>query len=321
MIWLSEIILQQTRVDQGLPYYHRFVEKYPDVTSLANASLQDVLRLWQGLGYYSRARNMHRCAEIISEKHNGKLPETSAELIKLPGIGPYTAAAIASIAFDEQIPSVDGNVLRVISRLYGIEDDISLPETQKEIKKIALNLIPADNPGDFNQALMEFGALNCLPSRPACNDCPVNKNCDAFLQNTQHRIPVKRPSKKKRDRFFNYLVVTIRNKYILQKRKKKDIWHSLYEFPLIETKKPCPPDELHLPSCMTKKSFILKEISPEYKHVLSHQIIHAAFFTFEYLPDKKNESFPESGSLYSPEEIEALPRSILIDRYLREKII
>ena len=202
-IWLSEIILQQTRVDQGMPYFISFVEKYPTVYHLAKASIDDVLRSWQGLGYYSRARNLHKCANTIVEKYKGKFPSTRSELIKLPGIGPYTSAAIASMAFGKKEAVVDGNVIRVITKLYGIEEDISEQKTVNQIRIIVDELIPSSNPDLFNQAIMEFGALHCTSKSPSCNTCGFLGICEAQLNGKQGLIPFKLKKTKIRLRFFN----------------------------------------------------------------------------------------------------------------------
>ena len=247
-IWLSEIILQQTRVDQGLPYYLKFVEKYPSVHDLASAREDDVLRTWQGLGYYSRARNLHKCAKTIVEIFNGNFPSTKVELMQLPGIGPYTSAAIASIAFGKKEAVIDGNVLRVITRIYGIEDDISNQKTQKEIKTIVDELIPTSQPDQFNQAIMEFGALQCTPKKPGCDICSFRGLCIAQFKGSQMKIPFKSKKNGKRTRFFNYFLIEINENYLLRKRLKKDIWNGLFEFYLIETDSAKDIDQMQLPN-------------------------------------------------------------------------
>ncbi|MCL4162532.1 UNVERIFIED_CONTAM: hypothetical protein GTU68_000853, partial [Idotea baltica] len=217
-IWISEIILQQTRVDQGLPYYTKFIDKYPSVRDLANAPIDEVLRLWQGLGYYSRARNLHRCAKIVVEKYEGNFPAERSELLKLPGVGPYTSAAIASLAFGKREAVVDGNVIRIITRLYGIDEDISEQKTINGIRAIVDGLIPSKRPDLFNQAIMEFGALFCIPNSPTCEACCFLGICVAQNSGTTSSIPYKSKKVKKRSRFFTYLIINIGENYLLHKR-------------------------------------------------------------------------------------------------------
>jgi len=235
-IWLSEIMLQQTRVLQGLPYYLKFVEAYPKIEDLANAPEDEVLKLWQGLGYYSRARNLHATAKIVSEEMNGVFPENYKSLLKLKGVGDYTASAIASICFNKPEAVVDGNVYRVLSRFFGISTPINTTTGQKEFKQLSQQLIDKDQPGTFNQAIMEFGARYCVPQNPDCGNCIFNDSCVAFQQKKVSELPVKIRAKPVRKRFFNYLVILSENEStILQQRTGKGIWHKLYEFPLIET--------------------------------------------------------------------------------------
>lgn len=322
-IWLSEVILQQTRVNQGMPYYINFVEKYPTVYHLAGASIENVMRSWQGLGYYSRARNLHKCAKAIVEKHNGKFPSTCEELIRLPGIGSYTSAAIASLAFGKKEAVVDGNVIRVITRLYGIVDDISKQKTLKQIKIIVDGLIPKSDPGLFNQSIMEFGALHCTPKKPFCNSCGFLGFCKAQKNGKQDKIPYKFRNTKKRLRFLNYLLINIHGKYLMRKREEHDIWNGLFEFFLVETNSEMSFDKFQLPDKMIRYSqeWEMRGESNTYKHLLSHQTIQCRFYMihtskeFEYNPMDWGEY-----KLYSKEEIYGLPKSILIDRYFGEKI-
>jgi len=323
-IWLSEVILQQTRVDQGLPYFIKFVEKYPTVYHLEEASIDDVLRSWQGLGYYSRARNLHKCAKTIVHDHNGKFPTTRQELLELPGIGPYTSAAIASLAFGNKDAVIDGNVIRVITRLYGIEDDIGKGKTIMQIKMIVDELIPKSNPGLFNQAIMEFGALHCTPKKPSCDTCEFLGLCAAQKNGTQNKIPYKYRKTKIRLRFFNYLLIKINGKYLLRKRIERDIWNGLFEFFLIETNSEIGFDNFQLPEKLIQNPHLwdLRNESPSHKHLLSHQTIFCRFFeigmseNFEY-----NSMDWKEYKLYSNEEIDHLPKSVLIDRYFGEKKI
>ncbi|ULC59989.1 A/G-specific adenine glycosylase [Flaviramulus sp. BrNp1-15] len=237
-IWLSEIILQQTQVKQGLPYYEAFVAKYPTVFHLANANESEVLKLWQGLGYYSRARNLHTTAKHIVNELKGDFPNTYKELLKLKGVGDYTASAIASICFNEATAVVDGNVYRVLSRYFGIDTPINSSKGAKEFKQLAQKLIDKKNPAEFNQAIMEFGATQCKPKNPFCDVCPFNNSCVAFNTGAINTLPVKIKSAKAKKKHFNFLVfISEDSKTILQKREGKGIWQNLYQFPLIETEK------------------------------------------------------------------------------------
>ena len=236
LIWLSEIMLQQTRVAQGLPYYMAFTNAFPTVFDLANASEEQVLKLWQGLGYYSRARNLHKTAQFVASELHGIFPNNNKDLLKLKGIGDYTAAAIASFAYNESVPVVDGNVFRVLSRYFDIETDISLATAKKEFAALAYELMPKNDPSNFNQAIMEFGALQCVPKNPNCEICVFNSSCAALQKNKIQLLPYKSKKTKVSYRFFNYLVFEDDGlNAIIQKRDQKGIWHNLYEFPLIET--------------------------------------------------------------------------------------
>ncbi len=234
-IWLSEIILQQTRVAQGLPYYLAFTQAYPTVQQLAAAPQEDILKLWQGLGYYSRARNLHTAAQMVVEDYGGVFPDNYKELLKLKGVGDYTASAIASICYDEPTAVVDGNVYRVLSRVYGIETPINSTQGIKEFKKLATELIDRERPADFNQAIMEFGAIQCTPKSPYCLHCVFSDRCVALQKNRIHELPVKINKTKVKKRFLNYLFIrTTNGDTVLQQRTGKGIWQGLYEFPVIE---------------------------------------------------------------------------------------
>lgn len=236
LIWLSEIMLQQTRVAQGMPYFFAFTKEFPTVFDLANAEEEKVLKLWQGLGYYSRARNLHKTAQYITNELNGVFPPVYKELLKLKGVGEYTAAAIASFSYNETVPVVDGNVFRVLSRYFDIESDIALPATKKEFTELAYELMPKDNPAIFNQAIMEFGALQCVPKNPDCSVCVFNESCIALQKKKVTVLPVKSKKLKVTNRFFNYLILEdVLGNTLIEKRTSKGIWHNLYEFPLLET--------------------------------------------------------------------------------------
>ncbi|KIQ18014.1 adenine glycosylase [Flavobacterium sp. MEB061] len=236
LIWLSEIMLQQTRVAQGTPYFFSFSEEFPTVFDLANADEEQVLKLWQGLGYYSRARNLHKTAQYVANELNGIFPPSYTELLKLKGVGEYTAAAIASFSYNEPVPVVDGNVFRVLSRYFDIESDITLPATKKEFTELARQLMPKDDPAIFNQAIMEFGALQCVPKSPNCPVCVFANSCAALQKKKVDVLPVKSKKVKVTNRFFNYLILEdVLGNTLIQKRTAKGIWHNLYEFPLLET--------------------------------------------------------------------------------------
>lgn len=283
-IWLSEIILQQTRVAQGTPYFLSFVNTFPTVFDLAAANEEQVLKLWQGLGYYSRARNLHKTAQYVADELSGVFPETYKELLKLKGVGEYTAAAIASFSYNEAVPVVDGNVFRVLSRFFDLETDISLASAKKEFAALAFELMPQDNPALFNQAIMEFGALQCVPKSPDCSVCVFNTSCAALQKKKVDQLPVNSKKLKVRNRFFNYLVVNDeKENTIISKRTEKGIWQNLYEFPLIETVKE--EDFDFISTNIQKNFFKSNEIISvgEYNeksiiHKLSHQHLHIKFW-------------------------------------------
>jgi A/G-specific adenine glycosylase len=319
-IWLSEIILQQTRVNQGLPYYLKFTEQYPTVTDLANAKEQDVLRLWQGLGYYTRARNLHKCAKVVVQLHNGVFPQTYSELMKLPGIGEYTAAAIASIAFNENVAVVDGNVFRVLSRLFGEDTLINTPEGKKKFTRLANELMPLQQPDLHNQAVMEFGALYCTPKNPVCNQCIYQPTCFAFKNSLQHALPVKAKSKASRKRYFYYIVLEHQGSLWMKKREEKDIWFGLYDFPVIEHSKPIKIEKL-LSENPELKKFNKNEltVSTVYKHVLTHQTIFSKFVVIQ--SRSKGALKDKTGKFYSFKQILKLPKPVLVSRFLSDQYL
>ena len=236
LIWLSEIILQQTQVEQGRPYFEKFKAAYPTVHDLANASEDEVMKRWQGLGYYSRARNLHFTAKHISSELNGIFPKTFKGLKQLKGVGEYTAAAIASFAYEVPVAVVDGNVYRVLSRFFGISEPIDTTKGKQIIRELADKMLDQADPGKYNQAIMDFGAGQCKPRKPLCLSCPMSSECAAFNENMVLSLPVKVKKIKKKTRYFNYLVIQFENSLYLQKRQENDIWKELYQFPLIETK-------------------------------------------------------------------------------------
>ncbi|QXV66351.1 A/G-specific adenine glycosylase [Mucilaginibacter achroorhodeus] len=288
IIWLSEIILQQTRVEQGMPYFYRFAERYPTVTDFAAASEDEVLRLWQGLGYYSRGRNMLKTAQLVQEEYDGKFPTTYNELIKLKGVGEYTAAAISSFSANEARAVVDGNVYRVLSRYFGVDEPINSPKGKKLFQQIADDVLDKQRPALHNQAMMEFGAMLCKPKNPACGICPVKLHCEAFKHNAINSLPVKLKTIKIKKRFFNYLLIFDDKTVLMNKRGDGDIWANMYDLPLVETNALLEPmDVLQLPE-MTKfgKTNILKDNSGVIKHVLTHQQLFIRFLILDKFPEK-----------------------------------
>ena len=325
MIWLSEIILQQTRVAQGLPYFLKFIDEFPTIFDLANASETKVLRLWQGLGYYSRARNLHACAKSVVEKYNGKFPDNYAALLQLKGVGKYTAAAIASFAFNEPVPVIDGNVYRVLSRVFGVSDDIGSSGGQKVFARLAARLIDQDNPHTYNQAIMEFGATHCTPSAPDCHTCIFADDCHANKHGLQKDLPVKLKKVKVKTRFFHYLVIQHGAKIMLKKRQQNDIWQGLYDFYLIEATKPLDMSQIQSQQTgdwLNAENLNLMNLSGEYKHILTHQRIFARFFHIAadngFSPGHSNKL--DDFRFYTLDEINDLPKPILIDNYLNEHI-
>lgn len=230
-IWISEVVLQQTRVEQGRNHFERFVERFPDIQSLQLAKTDEVLLYWKGLGYYSRALNLHKAAKQLAENYGGTFPQNFKEIKSLAGIGPYTAAAIASIAFDEKIPAVDGNFYRVLSRIFADDFDISSPKAHAYFTELALQLMPDENPGDFNQAIMDLGSEVCKPKQPLCPNCPVNDNCLAFSTGTVALYPVKTKKAKVSDLYIRYYFVYSGKHFLIQQRDESFIWKKLYEFP------------------------------------------------------------------------------------------
>ncbi|GAA3556705.1 A/G-specific adenine glycosylase [Snuella lapsa] len=291
-IWLSEIILQQTQIKQGLPYYNAFLNAFPSVFELAEATESEVLKLWQGLGYYSRARNLHATAKYIANDLEGVFPNTYKDLLKLKGVGDYTASAIASICFNEATAVVDGNVYRVLARYFGITTPINTSKGNKEFKALAQELIDVKRPDEFNQAIMEFGAVQCKPQSPNCNMCPLQDGCVAFNAATVNKLPVKNKTLKIKKRYFNFLVIiSNEGKTIIEKREQKGIWQNLYQFPLIETNKNT--DIVVFKELLNKHS-LLKNRAFEFTlynegpivHKLSHQHLHTRFWivTIKELP-------------------------------------
>jgi len=281
-IWLSEIILQQTQVAQGLPYYNKFIRRFPTVYDLAKASEQEVLNLWQGLGYYSRARNLHFTAKDIVENYAGIFPKNYKDLLKLKGVGDYTAAAIATFCYNEPVAVLDGNVYRVLARLFGIDTPINTTEGKKIFKKTAQNNLDTQHPAIYNQAVMEFGALHCTPVQPRCEACPLIQNCMAYQTGQVAHLPVKLKKIKVKKRYLNFYLIRYQNQIILQKREGKGIWQNLYQLPLIETMHQTNPDNHSLSELAQQFNIrFLQEpkLVLQTKHKLTHQDLRINFWT------------------------------------------
>ena len=312
-IWLSEVILQQTRVVQGMDYYLKFIDRYPNITDLARAKEQEVLSLWQGLGYYSRARNLHSTAKFVENELNGKFPRTYNELIKLKGIGPYTASAIASFSFGEAQAALDGNVYRVISRIFNIHIPINSTQGVREFTQAAQKLLNINDPASHNQAMMEFGALVCLPKTPKCNICPFDLECISRKQGTIKELPIKIRKTKKRQRYFLYTVFVNLEEGILflRKRTEKDIWRNLYDFHLQEFSSAEDLEE-KLKDGKTEFNIIRR------KHILTHQTINACFFIVKASSLKNS---PKGMLPVDLNELSGYPLPVLIKNYIDENLV
>lgn len=316
-IWLSEIMLQQTRVAQGMPYFLSFTTAFPTVFDLANADEEKVLKLWQGLGYYSRARNLHKTAQYIAYELNGIFPSNYKDLLLLKGVGEYTAAAIASFSYNEAVPVVDGNVFRVLSRYFDVETDIVLASAKKEFAALAFELMPKDKPAIFNQAIMEFGALQCVPKSPDCGSCVFNSGCAALQKKKVDQLPVKLKKLKVRNRYFNYLMLSdAEENTLIQKRTAKGIWHNLYEFPLIETLQE--EDFEFVSNAVRQESFFANPIismracnEKSIVHKLSHQHLYIKFWKLNV------KGMVENG--VTKEELRQYPFPIVIHNFIESE--
>ena len=320
-IWLSEIILQQTRVAQGTPYYLRFVEAFPSITDLANADEATVMKLWQGLGYYSRARNLHHAAKTVRDQYEGAFPEDYDKILALKGVGKYTAAAVASFAFDLEYPVVDGNVIRVISRYFGITDAVDTTQTIKHINLLAEKLIKGSDPASYNQAIMDFGALMCTPKNPNCLECPFKNECIAYASGQVDSIPFKTKKIKKKNRFLHYFyIIDDQGRVTVNHRNGNDIWKSLYDFPGMENsdKKPLENSEIlaYLEEEIGQNVYDITQPTKVYKHVLTHQNIFGQFYIINC---KKLRNDLSKFRITTSEEFERLAFPVLITRFLEEK--
>lgn len=323
-IWLSEIILQQTRVAQGLPYYKGFVDHFPNIEDLAAASEQEVLRLWQGLGYYSRARNLHACAIEISKKMKGKFPGNFNDLLKLKGVGTYTAAAIASFAFKEPVAVIDGNVNRVLSRIFGIAKDVNKQAGKKYYTAFANELLDKSAPDIHNQAIMEFGALQCVPVAPKCTECVFKPSCFAFKHEMQKDLPLKPKKIKIKERHFYYFILEYKEKIFMKRRVEKDIWQGLNDFYLIESN-----IFQELPTLQNDliKKILFDNNLIEQPYVIQHKLTHQRIIAYFYHLKIYDELLVHeilnfaNFALYNSDEILLLPKPIIIHKYLFEKYI
>jgi len=290
-IWLSEIILQQTQVAQGLPYYQKFIQKFPNVYVLAAASEQEVLNLWQGLGYYSRARNLHFTAKDIVDNYAGIFPKNYKDLLKLRGVGDYTASAIAAFCYDEPVAVLDGNVFRVLSRLFGKATPINTTEGKKIFKQLAQDQLDTRQPALYNQAIMEFGALHCTPAQPKCLTCPLAQNCMAYQTGQISNLPVKLKKIKIKKRFLNFYLIRYQDFIILQKREGKDIWRNLYQLPLIESLQNSIPEHNKFKKLVQELEIDFNgkpRLIAQTKHKLTHQLLMVNFWLVESTQKPKN---------------------------------
>jgi len=313
LVWLSEIILQQTRIAQGMSYFLKFADAFPTVHDLANADESTVLKLWQGLGYYSRARNLHFSAKYISSELKGDFPKTYKEIIKLKGVGDYTASAIASICFDEPTAVVDGNVYRVLARYYGISTPINSTKGIKEFKALAQSVIDESQPGVFNQAIMDFGSLQCKPQNPDCDSCPLSSSCVAFEKKTIQELPVKEKKIKIKKRYFNFLVlITKEGKTILQERKGKGIWQGLYQFPLIESNNELSTEQLIANSDFQETVPQNSKLTLFNQELIVHKLSHQHLYTRFWIVNTQNSHLAD----IDWKEINKFPVPVLISNFL-----
>ena len=282
-IWLSEIILQQTRVEQGMPYFYRFISAFPDVKAFAHAEEDAILRLWQGLGYYSRARNMHKAAQMVLNNFKGEFPRRYTEVIQLAGVGEYTAAAVASFSSNEPRAVLDGNVYRVLARYFGVDTPINSTSGKKLFAQLADDMLHKEYPAIYNQAIMDFGALQCKPKSPLCSTCVFQLDCVALRENRIAELPVKLKAKKSRDRYFHYFIMRQGDEIMMAQRDAADIWANLYEFPMLESASPLDLEALYADSTLLElfDNPQIKPLGPVVKQVLSHQNIYAKFYLIE----------------------------------------
>lgn len=314
LIWVSEVILQQTRVAQGISYFYRFIDAFPTVRHLAEADEDEVLRLWQGLGYYSRARNMHKAAQQIMQL-GGTFPCDYPQLRKLSGIGEYTCAAILSFAYDLPFAVLDGNVFRVLARVFGIDTPIDTTGGRKLFQALANEMLDIENPALYNQSIMDFGALQCTPKSPDCSSCPLADQCLAFRQSRVESLPMKVHKTAVRERHLIYINVHDDHSLLLHRRGESDIWEGLYEFPLIEVARKMSLDELVQYEWIKKlqeEGGVLMLKAEHVKHQLTHQTLWVDYYDM-MLPHLNS-------SLLAPSSYQLIPRADL-DRYALPRII
>ena len=310
-VWLSEIILQQTRVVQGAAYYEKFIKKYPCIFDLAAASEQEVLKIWQGLGYYSRARNLHSTARYIVRFYNGVFPKTYKELVALKGIGDYTASAIGSICYNLPCAVVDGNVYRVLSRYFGIRTPINSPAGMKQFKKLAQENLYKKDSGKYNQAIMEFGALHCTAQKPKCTCCPLRKKCVAYKKNTVAQLPVKIKKIKIKERYFNFLVFQDKMQNTFLEKCSNDIWRGLYQFPLVETEAVAFEKQIKIHPLLSDTSPKMQLYNDKiWLHKLTHQHLHIRFWIINAAATKIQ--------LLSQKQLAALPVPVPIAKFIEQ---
>lgn len=317
-IWLSEIILQQTRVEQGEAYYRAFLAAFPNISSLAKADETTVFKLWEGLGYYRRCRNLIETARFVGEKLNGKFPADYKQILALKGVGPYTAAAIASFAFDLPHAVIDGNVKRVLARFYKIQVPVDKGEGKKQVHALAAENLDKEHPALYNQAIMDLGATVCKPVNPDCDQCPLQPQCGAFREGMTHLIPVKTERSPVKKRFFNYFLIRYRNQILVKKRTEKDIWSELYEFPLVEADHLLSQNEMvwteDFKSFFDEKIFEIDDITEPISQQLTHQKIMAQIITIR----SKKKINPLPGAFWvSKEELNNLPFPRLLHPFTR----
>ena len=325
-IWLSEIILQQTTVAQGTPYYNKFIEKYPTVQDLAAATNDEVMKMWEGLGYYSRARNLHLTAQFITEQRGGKFPDTYSDILQLKGIGTYTAAAIASFAYNLPFAVLDGNVFRVLARFFGLDTPIDSGEGKKTFVALAQSALDKTEPAAYNQAIMNFGATVCTPAAPDCKNCTLSSQCTAFQTRRVGELPVKNKKTVKKDLFFQYIIIHTGDYTFIRKRKARDIWRDLYEFPLIETANLVSDEDNAITFFLenTLKEYLNNDFSflkksKIYKQVLTHRNVFAVFWEINLNPDF---TFPDNDFLKIPYTLlpdYAFPK--VIDNFFKDKTL
>lgn len=327
-IWVSEIILQQTRVAQGISYYQQFIKSFPTIEDLAKANIDDVMRVWQGLGYYTRARNLQAGARQVLCDYGGVLPTTYRELLKIKGLGAYSAAALASFAFGESVPAVDGNVYRILSRIFGVFTPIDSTQGKKEFFNLAGELMDSSQPAKFNQAIIDFGALVCTYRLPACDTCIFNSECYAYRNNIVYKLPIKAKRIATRDRFFAYLMIKYKGYTFIKRRDQNDIWHSLYEFPLIETNVQLSVEEIiQTPAwqeLLGDSEVRIISVSDPVKHLLTHLTIYATFIIIEVdragyglLTDYTKILIGDLGNCPVPRPIDAYLAAEPSERYFR----